>query len=33
DQLDTVLKAKIDTSWNLHQATLDQPLTAFVLYS
>ncbi|MCK9906309.1 SDR family NAD(P)-dependent oxidoreductase, partial [Frankia sp. Cpl3] len=26
DQLDTVLTSKIDTSWNLHQATLDQPL-------
>ncbi|MCK9905209.1 KR domain-containing protein, partial [Frankia sp. Cpl3] len=32
-QLDTVLTSKIDTSWNLHQATLDQPLAAFVLYS
>ncbi|MEX5638200.1 beta-ketoacyl reductase, partial [Parafrankia sp. FMc2] len=33
DQLDTVLTAKIDTAWNLHQTTADQPLTAFVLYS
>ncbi|MEX5636078.1 type I polyketide synthase, partial [Parafrankia sp. FMc2] len=33
DQLDTVLKAKIDTAWNLHEATREQPLAAFVLYS
>ncbi|WP_396231025.1 SDR family NAD(P)-dependent oxidoreductase, partial [Frankia sp. EI5c] len=32
-QLHTVLQPKIDAAWNLHQASLDQPLTAFVLYS
>ncbi|WP_037816026.1 KR domain-containing protein, partial [Streptomyces sp. NRRL S-1022] len=33
ERLDTVLKPKTDAAWNLHQATLDQPLDAFVVYS
>ncbi|OAA18178.1 acyltransferase family protein, partial [Frankia sp. EI5c] len=33
EQLDAVLQPKITAAWNLHQASLDQPLTAFVLYS
>ncbi|MEX5637329.1 SDR family NAD(P)-dependent oxidoreductase [Parafrankia sp. FMc2] len=33
DQFDAVLRPKIDAAWNLHQATLDHPLAAFVLYS
>ncbi|MFG2577669.1 type I polyketide synthase, partial [Streptomyces sp. NPDC048481] len=33
DQLTPVLTAKVDAAWNLHRATLDQPLAAFVLYS
>ncbi|RSM38919.1 polyketide synthase, partial [Amycolatopsis balhimycina DSM 5908] len=33
ERLDTVLAPKVDAAWHLHQATLDQPLAAFVLYS
>jgi polyketide synthase 12 len=33
ERLDTVLVPKVDAAWHLHQATLDQPLAAFVLYS
>src|SRR6202012_2777803 len=33
DRLEHVLAPKVDGAWNLHQATLDQPLAAFVLYS
>ncbi|MEV6058259.1 SDR family oxidoreductase, partial [Streptomyces sp. NPDC052107] len=33
EQLTSVLTAKVDAAWNLHRATLDQPLAAFVLYS
>ncbi|WP_254896620.1 type I polyketide synthase [Amycolatopsis sp. Hca4] len=33
ERLDTVLAPKVDAAWYLHQATLDQPLAAFVLYS
>jgi acyl transferase domain-containing protein/NADPH:quinone reductase-like Zn-dependent oxidoreductase/acyl carrier protein len=32
-QLSNVLSAKADTAWNLHQATTDQDLAAFILYS
>ena len=33
DHLETVLPAKLDAAWNLHELTLDRPLTAFVLCS
>ncbi|HEY0452996.1 MAG TPA: SDR family NAD(P)-dependent oxidoreductase, partial [Actinophytocola sp.] len=33
ERLATVLAPKVDGAWNLHQATLDQPLAGFVLYS
>ncbi|WP_405792576.1 SDR family NAD(P)-dependent oxidoreductase [Streptomyces sp. NBC_01506] len=33
ERLERVLAPKVDGAWNLHQATLDQPLAAFVLYS
>ncbi|QKV72736.1 SDR family NAD(P)-dependent oxidoreductase [Amycolatopsis sp. Hca4] len=33
ERLDTVLAPKTDAAWNLHRATEDQPLAAFVLYS
>ncbi|WUI10429.1 SDR family NAD(P)-dependent oxidoreductase [Micromonospora sp. NBC_00421] len=33
DRLAAVLRPKVDAAWNLHRATLDQELTAFVLYS
>ncbi|MFI6173887.1 type I polyketide synthase [Nocardia sp. NPDC051052] len=32
-RLDTVLAAKADAAWHLHQATLDRDLAMFVLYS
>ncbi|KAA1238484.1 KR domain-containing protein, partial [Mycobacterium simiae] len=32
-QLDTVLAAKADTAWHLHQLTANQDLDAFVLFS
>jgi len=31
--MDAVLRTKLAGAWNLHQATLGQPLTHFVLYS
>ncbi|MFD9910559.1 SDR family NAD(P)-dependent oxidoreductase, partial [Streptomyces sp. NPDC059063] len=33
DRLDKVLRPKADGAWNLHQATRDMDLDAFVLYS
>ncbi|MEV5197266.1 SDR family NAD(P)-dependent oxidoreductase [Streptomyces clavifer] len=33
DQLDNVLRPKIDAAWHLHELTRDLDLTAFVLYS
>ncbi|XTZ15525.1 type I polyketide synthase [Micromonospora echinospora] len=33
DSLASVLRPKVDAAWNLHRATLDHELTAFVLYS
>ncbi|ONI52171.1 MULTISPECIES: type I polyketide synthase [unclassified Streptomyces] len=33
EQLDSVLRPKIDGAWNLHELTQDHDLTAFVLYS
>ncbi|MFR0367481.1 type I polyketide synthase, partial [Streptomyces sp. MCC20] len=33
ERLATVLAPKVEGAWNLHEATLDQPLAAFVLYS
>ncbi|MEU4565131.1 type I polyketide synthase [Micromonospora sp. NPDC023956] len=33
DRLGPVLRPKVDAAWNLHRATLDRELTAFVLYS
>nr|WP_245730657.1 type I polyketide synthase [Micromonospora pallida] len=33
DRLDAVLRPKVDAAWNLHRATLDRELTAFVLFS
>ncbi|MGA5068990.1 SDR family NAD(P)-dependent oxidoreductase [Streptomyces exfoliatus] len=33
DQLDKVLRPKVDAAWNLHELTRDLDLTAFVLYS
>ncbi|MBT2426793.1 SDR family NAD(P)-dependent oxidoreductase [Streptomyces sp. ISL-112] len=33
EQLDSVLRPKIDGAWNLHELTRDHDLTAFVLYS
>ncbi|MFI0797063.1 type I polyketide synthase [Micromonospora rubida] len=33
DRLDAVLRPKVDAAWNLHRATLDHELTAFVLFS
>ncbi|HEU5471212.1 MAG TPA: SDR family NAD(P)-dependent oxidoreductase [Actinophytocola sp.] len=32
-QLDTVLRPKVDGAWNLHELTRDLPLSAFVLFS
>ncbi|MFC9293539.1 type I polyketide synthase [Streptomyces sp. NPDC057011] len=32
-QLDRVLRPKVDAAWNLHELTKDLDLTAFVLYS
>ncbi|MEU4087789.1 type I polyketide synthase [Streptomyces aureus] len=32
-RLATVLRAKADAAWNLHEATKDRPLTAFVTFS
>ncbi|WP_410667946.1 SDR family NAD(P)-dependent oxidoreductase [Amycolatopsis sp. cmx-4-68] len=33
EQLETVLRPKLDTAWHLHELTADQDLAAFVLYS
>ncbi|GGZ80830.1 type I polyketide synthase [Streptomyces bluensis] len=33
DQLDGVLRPKVDGAWNLHELTKDADLSAFVLYS
>lgn len=33
ERLDRVLRPKADATWNLHELTLDMPLSAFVLYS
>ncbi|OZV71919.1 type I polyketide synthase, partial [Micromonospora echinospora] len=33
ESLASVLRPKVDAAWNLHRATLDHELTAFVLYS
>ncbi|MFE9680739.1 type I polyketide synthase [Streptomyces sp. NPDC006285] len=33
DRLDTVLRPKVDGAWNLHRATQDLDLAAFVLFS
>ncbi|WP_425412978.1 type I polyketide synthase [Micromonospora nigra] len=33
DRLAAVLRPKVDAAWNLHRATLDHELSAFVLYS
>ncbi|MDT0615391.1 type I polyketide synthase [Streptomyces lancefieldiae] len=33
EQLETVMRPKVDAAWLLHSLTRDAPLTAFVLYS
>ncbi|WP_371944231.1 type I polyketide synthase [Actinomadura chokoriensis] len=33
EQLDAVFRPKVDAAWNLHEATKDLPLSAFVLFS
>jgi NAD(P)-dependent dehydrogenase (short-subunit alcohol dehydrogenase family)/acyl carrier protein len=33
DRVDTVLRAKVDGAWNLHELTRDMDLSAFVLFS
>ncbi|WP_203935320.1 type I polyketide synthase, partial [Virgisporangium ochraceum] len=33
DRVDTVLRAKVDAAWNLHELTRDRDLSAFVLFS
>ncbi|CAM2919179.1 type I polyketide synthase [Mycobacterium intermedium] len=33
DRVDTVLRAKVDAAWNLHELTRDLNLSAFVLFS
>ncbi|WP_425575843.1 type I polyketide synthase, partial [Streptomyces amakusaensis] len=33
EQLDRVLRPKVDAAWNLHRLTADRDLSAFVLYS
>lgn len=33
DRIDTVLRAKVDAAWNLHQATSDLDLSMFALCS
>ncbi|BBZ31044.1 polyketide synthase [Mycolicibacterium madagascariense] len=33
DRVDTVLRAKVDAAWNLHELTRDLDLSAFVMFS
>ena len=33
DRVDTVLRAKVDGAWNLHELTRDMDLSAFVMFS
>ena len=33
DRIDTVLRAKVDAAWNLHELTRDLNLSAFVMFS
>ncbi len=33
ERIDTVLRAKVDAAWNLHELTQDLDLTAFVVFS
>ena len=33
ERVDAVLRAKVDTAWNLHELTRDMPLSAFVMFS
>lgn len=33
DRVDTVLRAKVDGAWNLHELTEDMDLSAFVVFS
>ncbi|MFX0581081.1 SDR family NAD(P)-dependent oxidoreductase, partial [Nocardia nepalensis] len=33
ERVDTVLRAKVDAAWNLHQLTAEMPLSAFVVFS
>ena len=33
DRIDTVLRAKVDGAWNLHELTRDMDLSAFVMFS
>jgi mycoketide-CoA synthase len=33
DQVDAVLRAKVDAAWNLHELTRDTPVSAFVMFS
>jgi len=33
ERIDTVLRAKVDAAWNLHELTRDRDLSAFVLFS
>ncbi|MEZ0354662.1 KR domain-containing protein, partial [Mycobacterium sp. pR1184] len=32
-RVDTVLRAKVDGAWNLHELTRDMDLSAFVMFS
>jgi polyketide synthase 12 len=33
ERVDTVLRAKVDAAWNLHELTRDTPISAFVMFS
>jgi mycoketide-CoA synthase len=33
ERVDAVLRAKVDAAWNLHELTLDTPISAFVMFS
>jgi mycoketide-CoA synthase len=33
ERVDAVLRAKVDTAWNLHELTRDMPISAFVMFS